>query len=274
MLTLRGNINVTGNLSLKTATTPAATSYLLDKLSAAPDVIMSPSKIFSSTYESTAIIRLRRTSDSAEQDFTGAEIAAGDDLTWIGSQTSFTRKIYDQSGNSKDAYQTNTDQQGQYTDASGNRIAMSDGNTAPLQTDKGMLMPALGFTGTDGAAVFRFNGGTDTDWSLLSDIAVYLAAAINRDRAAPSAGSGTPVIKINGTTLSPYSKHYFNAAVTGTDVTVRITDIDWSADSDWDTAANIYLTYKGDANLSSVALYNSEPSSVDLDQIVSAFEAT
>ena len=256
----------------------AGTSYLLDNLSAAPDVIMSPSKIFSSTYETAAIIRLRRTSDDAEANFTGAEVAAGADLTWVGSQTSFVRYVYDQSGNSKDLDQSIAGIQGQYTDASGNRIAMSDGNAAPQQhPDRGMKLPALGFTGSDGAAVFRFNGGTDTDWQLLIDEdtnSIYLAAALNRSSAAPSFGvGGAPVIKINGTTLSPYNKGTFNANVTGADVTVRITDINWSAKPDWNTEI-MYLTLMGNPKMSSVALYNSEPSSADLDLIVSAFEAT
>ena len=254
--------------------------YLLDQLGAAPDVIISPSKMFSSTYQSSAIIRLRRTSDDAEADFTGAEVAAGGDLTWVGSQTSFVRKIYDQSGNSKDLEQSIAGIQGQYTDASGNRIAMSDGNAAPQQhPDRGMKLPALGFTGSDGAAVFRFNGGTDTDWQLLVDedtSSTYLAAALFRNAAAPSAGSGTPVIEIarnggSGIVLSPYNKGAFNARVYDGDVTVTITDIDWSADSDWNSVI-MYLTAVGNPKMASVALYNSEPSITDLGKLEAAFE--
>ena len=248
--------------------------YLLDQLGAAPDVIISPSKMFSSTYQSSAIIRLRRTSDDAEADFTGAEVAAGADLTWIGSQTSFVRKIYDQSGNSKDLDQSIAVIQGQYTDASGNRIAMSDGNPAPEQsTSRGMKFPALGFTSSDGAAVFRFNGGSDTDWQLLVDedtSSIYLAAAKGRNNDPVSAGAGTTIIKLDGTVLSPYTKGNFNARVRGDDVTVRITDIDWSANSDWNSGI-MYLTLLGNPKMASVALYNSEPSSSDLDKIEAAF---
>ena len=86
---------------------------------------------------------------------------------------------------------------------------------------------------------------------------------------------GTPVIKINGTTLSPYTAGALYSAITGTDVTVRITGIDWSANSDWNATAGAHLTYRANPlKMPSVALYNSEPSSADLDLIVSAFEAT
>ena len=274
MLTVRGNIRVTGNLNLKPGIAAApGTSYLLDDLSAAPDVIMSPSKIFSSTYETAAMIRLRRTSDNAEADFTGAEIAAGDDLTWIGAQTSFVRYVYDQSGNSKDLGQATAGYQGQYTDASGNRIVMGDGNPAPQQIF-GMTFPALGFTGTSGAAVLRLHSSSVPYIILLRHNASMIFGN-SGDSSSPASALGTPVIKINGTTLSPYTAGALYSAITGTDVTVRITGLDWSANSDWNGTAGAFLSYRADPlKMSSVALYNSEPSSADLDLIVSAFEAT
>ena len=273
MLTVRGNIRVTGNLNLKPGIAAApGTSYLLDDLSAAPDVIMSPSKIFSSTYETAAMIRLRRTSDNAEADFTGAEIAAGDDLTWIGAQTSFVRYVYDQSGNSKDLGQATAGYQGQYTDASGNRIAMSDGNPAPQQIF-GMTFPALGFTGTSGAAVLRLHGGSA--YNILLRHNASMIYGNSGDSSSAASALGTPVIKINGTTLSPYTAGALYSAITGTDVTVRITGLDWSANSDWNRTAGAWLSYRSDpVKISSVALYNTSPSSADLDLIVSAFEAT
>ena len=255
----------------------AGTSYLLDDLSAAPDVIISPSKIFASSFEVKPIIKIRRTSDNAELDFTGADITAGNDLTWIGSQTSFVRLVYDQTDNSKDAGSAATRDQSQYTDASGNKIVMGDGNPAPEQST-GMTFPALGFTGANGAAVFRFNGGTNTRFSLFRQTISLAPSYFMVQSGSTSSVAGnirTPVIKINGTTLSPYTAGSFYSAITGADVTVRITGIDWSANSDWNATAGAHLTYRANPlKMSSVALYNSEPSSADLDLIVSAFEAT
>ncbi len=274
MLTVRGNIRVTGNLNLKPGIAAAAgTSYLLDNLSAAPDVIMSPSKIFASSYEAHSIIKIRRTSDNAELAFSGAEIAAGDDLTWIGSQTSFVTTVEDQSGNSKHLAQTSTSRQAQYTDASGNRIVMGDGNAAPEQA-LGMNFPALGFTGTSGAAVLRLNGGSASNGALLRMTAANILV-ISGGSTTVVNSFGTPVIKINGTTLSPYTGGALYSAITGTDVTIRITGIDWSADSDWNGTAGAWLSYRlNSLKMSSLALYNSAPSSADLDLIVNAFEAT
>ena len=253
-------------------TRESGVTYLLDDLSSTPDSLISPSKAFSDSFETAAIIRLRRTSDGAESDFTGADIGSGADLTWVGAQTSFVRYVYDQSGNSKHLGQATASYQGQYTDASGNKIAMDDGNPAPQQIPTGMTYPALGFTGTDGAAVFRFNGNSDAGWKLLRNGGAHLIE-ISGVVASPVSGVGTPVIKINGVTLSPYTRAEALSEMQNTDVTVRITDIDWSANANWNSIVP-YLTYFGNAKMSSAALYNTEPSGADLDLIVNAFEAT
>jgi|TARA_R110000796_G_scaffold152259_2_gene268784 hypothetical protein len=253
-------------------TRESGVTYLLDDLSSTPDSLISPSKAFSASFETAAIIRLRRTSDGAESDFTGADIGSGADLTWVGAQTSFVRYVYDQSGNSKHLGQATASYQGQYTDASGNKIAMDDGNPAPQQIPTGMTYPALGFTGSDGAAVFRFNGNSDAGWKLLRNGGAHLIE-ISGVVASPVSGVGTPVIKVNGVTLSPYTRAEALSEMQNTDVTVRVTDIDWSANGNWPVIVP-YLTYFGNAKMSSVALYNAEPSSADLDLIVTAFETT
>ena len=247
-------------------------SYLLDDLTSAPDVLISPNKVFAIAYESAAIIRLRRTSDGAEADFTGAEIAAGDELTWIGAQTSFVRYVYDQSGNAKHLGQSIAAYQGQYTDSSGNLITMTDGNPAPQQIPVGMAFPALGFTGSDGAAVFRFNGNTDTGWQLLHNGGPWLAAALAGASGTPFQLVGSPTMLINGVELSPSTRGQFYTDTTGTDVTVRVTNIDWS-NANWNVVI-AYLTYYGNAKFSSVALYNDQPEDADLDLIVNSFEST
>ncbi len=253
-------------------TRESGVTYLLDDLSSTPDSLISPSKAFSASFETAAIIRLRRTSDGAESDFTGADIGSGADLTWVGAQTSFVRYVYDQSGNSKHLGQATASYQGQYTDASGNKIAMDDGTPAPQQIPTGMTYPALGFTGSDGAAVFRFNGNSDAGWKLLRNGGAHLIE-ISGVAASPVSGVGTPVIKVNGVTLSPYTRAEALSEMQNTDVTVRVTDIDWSANGNWPVIVP-YLTYFGNAKMSSVALYNAEPSGADLDLIVNAFEAT
>ncbi len=247
-------------------------SYLLDDLTSAPDVLISPNKVFALAYESAAIIRLRRTSDGAEADFTGAEIAAGDELTWVGAQTSFVRYIYDQSGNSKDLGQATAAYQGQYTDSSGNLITMTDGNPAPQQIPVGMAFPALGFTGSDGAAVFRFNGNSDNAWQLLYSGGPWLARATVAATGTPFKNVGSPTLLVDGVELSPSSRNQFYLETNNQDVTVRVTNIDWS-NANWNVVI-AYLTYYGNAKFSSVALYNSEPSSADLDLIVNSFEST
>jgi len=54
----------------------------------------------------TNVVRIRRSSDSVEQDFTAAEITDGTLTTFTGANDGFVAKWYDQSGNSNDAFQS------------------------------------------------------------------------------------------------------------------------------------------------------------------------
>lgn len=58
------------------------------------------------------LVRLRRSSDSVEQDFGydpySGRLPAGEILAWLNSATAFVTTLYDQSGNSRTAVQSNT----------------------------------------------------------------------------------------------------------------------------------------------------------------------
>ena len=54
----------------------------------------------------TSVVRVRRDSDDAEQDFTAVEITDGTLLTFVGAGSGFVHTMYDQSGNNNNAVQT------------------------------------------------------------------------------------------------------------------------------------------------------------------------
>lgn len=59
----------------------------------------------------TSVVRVRRSSDNAEADFTALEITNGTLTTWTGANNGFVVTLYDQSGNNNNATQTVTGSQ-------------------------------------------------------------------------------------------------------------------------------------------------------------------
>ena len=58
------------------------------------------------------VVRVRRSNDNVEQDFTATEVSDGTLATWVGAgNDGFVRTWYDQSGNNKNAHQTTTSDQ-------------------------------------------------------------------------------------------------------------------------------------------------------------------
>jgi hypothetical protein len=66
----------------------------------------------------TSVVRVRRSSDNTEADFTAAEVTNGTLAAWVGAgNNGFVRTWYDQSGNSRDATMSVTTQQPQIVSA-------------------------------------------------------------------------------------------------------------------------------------------------------------
>lgn len=61
----------------------------------------------------SAVVRVRRSSDNTEQDFTATQVTDGTLTSFCGAGNGFVRTWYDQSGNSRDATMTTTTQQPQ-----------------------------------------------------------------------------------------------------------------------------------------------------------------
>lgn len=81
----------------------------------------------------TNVIRVRRSSDNSEQDFTAAQVADGTLTTFCGAGNGFVRTWYDQSGN--DNHATRTDSSTQPTIVSNGSLVTHNGK------------PAIQFTG-------------------------------------------------------------------------------------------------------------------------------
>lgn len=62
---------------------------------------------------SGAVVRVRRSNDNTESDFTAANLTDGTLLTWVGANNGFIRTWYDQSGNARHMQQATTGNQPQ-----------------------------------------------------------------------------------------------------------------------------------------------------------------
>jgi hypothetical protein len=66
-----------------------------------------------SIYNASPVVRVRRSSDNTESDFTATQVSDGTLTTFCGAGNGFVQTWYDQSGNGRNAQQTTTDNQPQ-----------------------------------------------------------------------------------------------------------------------------------------------------------------
>lgn len=94
-----------------------------------------------------AVVRVRRSSDSAEADFTGTEVTNGTLAAWVGAgNDGFVRSLYDQSGNGRHMGQSTSGRQPKLV-SSGALILEEGKPTLEFQNSRGdLLTTGTGFT--------------------------------------------------------------------------------------------------------------------------------
>ena len=109
---------------------PPSPTYLLDTYSATTAYSLRQLKT-----GVTSVVRVRRSSDNSEQDFTATEVTDGTLTTFTGANDGFVVTWYDQSGNGNDATQSTAGNQAQLV-SSGSVLTSTNG------------FPCLSFNGT------------------------------------------------------------------------------------------------------------------------------
>jgi hypothetical protein len=106
---------INGHFGLLMAATPTVISYL-DSLATTPRSVLSLRKLISTA---TASIRVRRSSDNAEQDigFTGNALDTASLATFVGSDSAYVTKFYDQTGNAEHGEQATSGNQARIVNA-------------------------------------------------------------------------------------------------------------------------------------------------------------
>ena len=121
-----------------------AISYLLDTYGGASSAY-SLRKLSAST---SNVVRVRRSSDNAEQDFTDTEITDGTLTTFTGAGDGFVTIWYDQSGNSFDAAQTSATNQPQIINSGS--LILQNGKPSVYSSGSKNLNTGLVSIGTSG----------------------------------------------------------------------------------------------------------------------------
>ena len=149
-----------------------------------------------------AVVRVRRSSDNTEQDFTAAQVTNGTLTTFCGAGDGFVRTWYDQSGNGRNAVQATTSSQPEIVNAGSlvltgvkPSISFSNNflvNTCPQVTVHTLIVSALTttkslsiITGTDSNVAFGTTFGyvSNTEFRMQSeDNANVFSTSVNFER--------------------------------------------------------------------------------------------
>ena len=218
----------------------------------------------------TNVVRVRRSNDQAEQDFTAAEITDGTLTTWTGANDGFITTWYDQSGNALDLSTSN---------ASGQPKIVSLG---VVNIDNGL--PFMQYQGTEQAASFvalsatstglnNFSGSVFTTYNSSDSIGCLLnggswSAYIGMiDSAAvgttPNYSVGTPSYYKNSTLIPNADRaDLYTEYSTNSDVLATILGCDFSTTTLWDSSISPYVYWgsnrTGASKVREFIVYNSD----------------
>ena len=222
-------------------------------------------------YINLDLILVRRSGDNAQLDFNETEIADGTLTAWVvaggGTQEGFIVKWYDHTGNgyfiwtNTTAYQERivnagalvVDSQGNPTTekmtavVNYNQIKRANGNPVRL----GLVNNVGSFwcVGKKGAAAL----------TVMLDSGANPAIGLTQTSASqPDNGAGSPIIIVNGTTLTPDTRTQLNTVLTNTDAITFMKTIDWTG-STWSTLTlTIFNLYPVGSTFSEVAVFNKD----------------
>jgi len=154
----------------------------------------------------TNVVRVRRSSDNAEQDFTATEVSDGTLASWVGAgNNGFVRILYDQSGNGLHLGQTTTANQPGIVGSGaliteGVRVCLDfDGTNDQLNTASEIPLPSP--LGSNVISVFRLTQGIDANFRTVYELANIQRCAFQDTNLGGLAFAGWP--DAGTTTIAP-----------------------------------------------------------------------
>jgi hypothetical protein len=152
----------------------------------------------------TNVVRVRRSSDNAEQDFTANQIESGALETWVGAgNDGFVTTWYDQSGNSNDAVQTTASDQPKIVDAG---VLVTEGGRPALLHNRDWLgldvtTPEVNYT------AFVCASQSDNDFSYFYQLNDDGTAELSLRGGPLPAESGVLILRGEGTNEISFTNH-------------------------------------------------------------------
>jgi hypothetical protein len=219
-----------------------------------------------SIYNTSPVVRVRRSSDNAEADFTAAQVSDGTLAAWVGAgNNGFVRTWYDQSGNGRHAAQTDTACQPQIISNSG---LILEGSKPSLQFDDldDFLAPLSGLTGLARLDAFAVKNSTSSGHLTFNATGTGSNFSWAAEQSSSNAGthqwkplSGSPILYVNGTLNSPSTRGEVYTALNGykIETTINGGTVAWSGFR----IAGYGLIFAYGGTMQEVILYASDQSS-------------
>ena len=223
----------------------------------------------STAFVGQPVIRVARSSDFSEQDFTATEITDGTLTTFTGANEGYVAKWYDQSGNNIDAYQPST---GEMTTIVINGV-LNTVNGQPCifanfpnrdAFDEGM---ANNLDGTNASIFGVYYGDTNNAKGAIAgpvgNNGAYLGIMRDGSVGITSSGAGTPSYYKNGNIIVDSRQSLYDNYINNQDVLISCLDIDFSASTLWQSGVKPFA-YATDWNyltkIKEFIVYNTDQS--------------
>jgi hypothetical protein len=206
-----------------------------------------------------AVVRVRRSSDNAEADFTASQV--NDIAAWVGSgNDGFVRTWYDQAGSGRHAQQSTSGLQPRIV--SSGSLNLDANQPALLFNDTRGDQISVPINGHSVMDIYGVMQTTDDQYILFcaantgSALALFIAA---NAATAPQATSGSPTYYANGTALSSPTRNTLRTTFQNARKTFTITGAD-TADAGWSTSPRFSgygVGFDFSGNISELIIYAS-----------------
>jgi hypothetical protein len=195
----------------------------------------------------SAVIRVRRSSDNAEQDFTPTEITDGTLTTFTGAGDGFIVKFYDQTRNYFELFNTSAAQQAKLvdtgvlnTDTQGNPVAITTSTNGYEIGANGSNSSRLTLFSPNGAFWMVGTKNNSTSISRAISAAGNPAVGIADTTSNPNdVNTGTPNTYVNGSALADQNRDTLQTAINNVEHILLMTNCEWTDSGNWRTSQGI-----------------------------------
>ena len=195
----------------------------------------------------SAVIRVRRSSDNAEQDFTPTEITDGTLTTFTGAGDGFIVKFYDQTRNYFELFNTSAAQQAKLvdtgvlnTDTQGNAVAITTSTNGYEIGANGSNSSRLTLFSPNGAFWMVGTKNNSTSISRAISAAGNPAVGIADTTSNPNdVNTGTPNTYVNGSALADQNRDTLQTAINNVEHILLMTNCEWTDSGNWRTSQGI-----------------------------------